>query len=186
MTNQVLALREHLIAERVTLVVMEATGDYWKPFYYLAAPARSTATSSMLSPPASIDPMTDSAFAPLFAPCVARCSRWSISPPKSIRCARTAAGSSPAFGTKFVSSKLTETRLSSWFARTCQMPSLLGPISPSQDRSSLLRGHLHVYGTPLTITRTGGSGIRGRSRRLVPQSGSASAVTQRRHNPRSG
>ena len=26
-TNQVLALREHLIAEQVTLVVMEATGD---------------------------------------------------------------------------------------------------------------------------------------------------------------
>ena len=34
-TNQVLALREHLIGEAVTLVVMEATGDYWKPFYYL-------------------------------------------------------------------------------------------------------------------------------------------------------
>ena len=34
-TNQILALREHLIAERVTLVVMEATSDYWKPFYYL-------------------------------------------------------------------------------------------------------------------------------------------------------
>lgn len=34
-TNQVLALREHLIAEQVTLVVMEATGDYWKPYYYL-------------------------------------------------------------------------------------------------------------------------------------------------------
>ncbi|MDQ3326634.1 MAG: IS110 family transposase [Actinomycetota bacterium] len=34
-TNQVLALREHLIAERVTLGVMEATGSYWKPFYYL-------------------------------------------------------------------------------------------------------------------------------------------------------
>jgi transposase len=34
-TNQALALREHLIAEQVTLVVMEATGDYWKPFYYL-------------------------------------------------------------------------------------------------------------------------------------------------------
>ncbi len=34
-TNQVLALREHLIAEQVTLVVMEATGDYWKAFYYL-------------------------------------------------------------------------------------------------------------------------------------------------------
>ncbi len=34
-TNQVLALREHLIDQGVTLVVMEATGDYWKPFYYL-------------------------------------------------------------------------------------------------------------------------------------------------------
>ena len=34
-TNQVLALREHLIAEQVTLVVLEATGDYWKPFFYL-------------------------------------------------------------------------------------------------------------------------------------------------------
>lgn len=34
-TNDVLGLREHLIAERVTLAVMEATGDYWKPFYYL-------------------------------------------------------------------------------------------------------------------------------------------------------
>jgi transposase len=34
-TNQVLALREHLLEARVTLVVMEATGDYWKPFYYL-------------------------------------------------------------------------------------------------------------------------------------------------------
>jgi hypothetical protein len=34
-TNAVLALREHLINEQVSLVVMEATGDYWKPFYYL-------------------------------------------------------------------------------------------------------------------------------------------------------
>jgi transposase len=34
-TSQVLALRDHLIAEQVTLVVMEATSDYWKPFYYL-------------------------------------------------------------------------------------------------------------------------------------------------------
>jgi transposase len=34
-TNQVLALRDHLVAEAVTLVVMEATGDYWKPFFYL-------------------------------------------------------------------------------------------------------------------------------------------------------
>ncbi len=29
-TNQILALRDHLIAEEVTLVVMEATSDYWK------------------------------------------------------------------------------------------------------------------------------------------------------------
>ena len=35
MTVNVLALREHLIAERVSCVVMEATGDYWKPFYYV-------------------------------------------------------------------------------------------------------------------------------------------------------
>ena len=31
MTNQILALREHLIAERITCAVMEATGDYRKP-----------------------------------------------------------------------------------------------------------------------------------------------------------
>ena len=34
-TNAILTLREHLINEQVSLVVMEATGDYWKPFYYL-------------------------------------------------------------------------------------------------------------------------------------------------------
>src|SRR4029453_7635651 len=33
-TNAILALREHLINEQVSLVVMEATGDYGKPFYY--------------------------------------------------------------------------------------------------------------------------------------------------------
>lgn len=35
MTSQILALREHLIAERITCAAMEATSDYWKPFYYL-------------------------------------------------------------------------------------------------------------------------------------------------------
>jgi hypothetical protein len=35
MTNQILALREHLIAQRITCAVMTATGAYWKPFYYL-------------------------------------------------------------------------------------------------------------------------------------------------------
>ena len=34
-TRRILALREHLTREGVTCVVMEATGDYWKPFYYL-------------------------------------------------------------------------------------------------------------------------------------------------------
>ncbi len=35
MTAQILALREHLANEQVTCVVMEATSDYWKPFYYI-------------------------------------------------------------------------------------------------------------------------------------------------------
>jgi transposase len=35
MTSQILALREHLVFEGVTLVVMEATSDYWKPFFYV-------------------------------------------------------------------------------------------------------------------------------------------------------
>jgi transposase len=35
MTNQILALRDHLVEQQVTCVVMETTSDYWKPFYYL-------------------------------------------------------------------------------------------------------------------------------------------------------
>jgi len=34
-TRQIIALRDHLAAQQVTCVVMEATSDYWKPFYYL-------------------------------------------------------------------------------------------------------------------------------------------------------
>jgi transposase len=34
-TNEILALREHLLAEQVSCVVIESTSDYWKPFYYL-------------------------------------------------------------------------------------------------------------------------------------------------------
>jgi transposase len=34
-TRQIIAMRDHLAAQQVTCVVMEATGDYWKPFYYL-------------------------------------------------------------------------------------------------------------------------------------------------------
>ena len=35
MTSSIVALREHLIAERVTCVVIESTAAYWKPFYFL-------------------------------------------------------------------------------------------------------------------------------------------------------
>lgn len=35
MTNEVLALKDELAAQRVTVVVMEATSDYWRPFYYV-------------------------------------------------------------------------------------------------------------------------------------------------------
>ena len=35
MTGSVLQLREQLIQAQVTCVVMEATSDYWKPFYFL-------------------------------------------------------------------------------------------------------------------------------------------------------
>jgi transposase len=35
MTNQVLSLRDHLAEQQVAVVVMEATGDYWRPFYYV-------------------------------------------------------------------------------------------------------------------------------------------------------
>jgi transposase len=35
MTSQILALRDHLATRQVTCVVMEATSDYWRPFYYL-------------------------------------------------------------------------------------------------------------------------------------------------------
>ena len=34
-TNQILELRRFLEEQNVTVVVMETTSDYWKPFYYL-------------------------------------------------------------------------------------------------------------------------------------------------------
>ncbi|QUD85457.1 IS110 family transposase [Gordonia polyisoprenivorans] len=35
MTREILALRDYLIEQEVTCVVMESTGSYWKPFYYV-------------------------------------------------------------------------------------------------------------------------------------------------------
>ena len=35
MASSILALREYLIAEQVTCVVVESTAAYWKPFYFL-------------------------------------------------------------------------------------------------------------------------------------------------------
>jgi transposase len=33
--NAILALPEYLVNEQLSLVVMEAIGDYWEPFHYL-------------------------------------------------------------------------------------------------------------------------------------------------------
>jgi len=35
LTSQILALRDHLVEQKVTVVVMESTSNYWRPFYYL-------------------------------------------------------------------------------------------------------------------------------------------------------
>ena len=35
MTSSILGLREHLIGQGVTCVVIESTAAYWKPFYFL-------------------------------------------------------------------------------------------------------------------------------------------------------
>ena len=35
MTRDILGLREYLVREQVTCVLMESTSDYWKPYYYL-------------------------------------------------------------------------------------------------------------------------------------------------------
>jgi len=76
-----------------------------------AAPARSTSTSSMLSPPASIDPITVDAFAPQFAAPGpgASLTRRCTSPATSRRCASSAGAISPALGTRLSSSKVTDT-----------------------------------------------------------------------------
>jgi len=34
-SGEILAMREHLIAQQVSCVIIESTSDYWKPFYYL-------------------------------------------------------------------------------------------------------------------------------------------------------
>lgn len=39
LSSAILELADHLLAQRVSLVVMEATGDHWKPFYFLLAEA---------------------------------------------------------------------------------------------------------------------------------------------------
>ena len=35
MAREVLALRDDPVAAQVTCIVLEATSDYWKPFYYV-------------------------------------------------------------------------------------------------------------------------------------------------------
>jgi hypothetical protein len=68
------------------------------------APARSSAMSSMESPPASIDPTTESALVPPFAPCSDRRTRASTSSASPTFWASAAAGNRPAADTKFASS----------------------------------------------------------------------------------
>jgi hypothetical protein len=55
MSNEILALREYLIAEEVTCVVMESTGDYWKPFYYLLEDAVNVMAGQPAQPPGPQD-----------------------------------------------------------------------------------------------------------------------------------
>jgi transposase len=35
MTNEILALKDFLVEQQVTVAVMESTSDYWRPFYYV-------------------------------------------------------------------------------------------------------------------------------------------------------
>lgn len=39
LSSAILELADHLLGQRVSLVVIEATGDYWKPFYFLLTEA---------------------------------------------------------------------------------------------------------------------------------------------------
>ena len=68
------------------------------------APARSSATSSIESPPASMDPTTESAFVPPFAPWAASRTRASTRSATPSFWASAAAGSSPATATRLGSS----------------------------------------------------------------------------------
>lgn len=92
-----------------------------------AAPARSTSVSSMQSPPASAAPTTVNAFEPEFpAPCPDNVTWASTSSATPNFWASTPATASPPLGSKWFSSKLTDTR-----ARLCdafieQVPSDLG------------------------------------------------------------
>ena len=109
-----------------------------------AAPARSTSTSSMLSPPASIAPSTVTAFAPQdpdLGP-LASFTRASTRPAMPSRCTNNAGTTNPALGTKRSSSKVTDTpaRLCDAFIR--QMPSGSDLRRPQQSSLSQARGHL--------------------------------------------
>ena len=76
----------------------------------------------MQSPPASTEPITVSAFAPLLAPAdPASVTAASIRSPTRSRWANSATGTSPACDTRWGSSKLTETRDNSCEACIWQM-----------------------------------------------------------------
>ena len=102
----------------------------------------------MLSPPVSIDPITVRALLPQLAPCLSNPRRSSNSPGRSILCASFAAGSSPAFGMRFVSVKFGSGHE---MLAPVRCPFVRLQIVLSQDQSSTLEGHLHAHGTPLPL-----------------------------------
>jgi transposase len=53
-TNALLELRDWLVAEKVTLVVMEATGDYWRGAFYLLEDCLTSTSSAGMSDHTSI------------------------------------------------------------------------------------------------------------------------------------
>ena len=88
-TNDLLAMRDWLLAERVSLVVMEGTGDYWRAPYYLLEDQLNVELVNARQVKAMPGRKTDVADAVLLAQ-LAECGllRASFVPPEPIRVLR--------------------------------------------------------------------------------------------------
>jgi transposase len=85
-TNDLLALRDWLVAERVSLVVMEATGDYWRAPYYLledAVPVQLVNARQVKAMPGRKTDVSDAVWLAQLAECGLL--RASFVPPEPIR-----------------------------------------------------------------------------------------------------